>query len=318
MFYKGIPLMGVLEGGSRAVVVLNPPESKRLIGKAVASLPEVQHAFHTGRLIVCEGSTNAFVVEELLSVSFDKETYPCGVVSDGWLSAVPKEARTMPYLFRLGESLKGCESAGCQDGPYVDALLKPNWQLHAELIQEFEPDDVLVKGASAVDTSGDAGVLVAEGDGGSIGRDLPIVISRGSHLIVPVGLEKLVPSVRQAVASCGLERFAQAHGFSVGMLPLVNGKIVTEVQALSLLAGVSTVQLAAGGIGGSEGAVVLGFSGSREEVSHAFQIVQALKGEPALRPPEVIAEVAPEMRHVRYTQKAVTTRGQRDNYRTHQ
>jgi len=42
---------------------LTPSESKRLIGKGVAALPEVKNA---RRIIIIGGSTNGYVVEEIL------------------------------------------------------------------------------------------------------------------------------------------------------------------------------------------------------------------------------------------------------------
>ncbi|MFC2002033.1 hypothetical protein ACFLUZ_06005, partial [Chloroflexota bacterium] len=49
-----------------AIVVLNSSESKRLIAKAVAVLPEVKAALKKGTLIIGWGGTNAFVAEEIL------------------------------------------------------------------------------------------------------------------------------------------------------------------------------------------------------------------------------------------------------------
>ncbi len=46
---------------------------------------------------------------------------------------------------------------------------------------------------------------------------------------------------------------------------MVLGKVVTEIQALALLAGVRTTHVGSGGVAGSEGAVVLSIEG--EELS---------------------------------------------------
>jgi len=301
MFYGNVGLTEQAQGPEWAIVVLNPPQSKRLIAKAVAVLPEVRQALESGRIIISEGTTNAYVIEELFGVTLRKEIYACGTVCDGIMSAVPAELRVMPYLVRRGKPMD-CPQPGEQSSADAsqETHTHANWEQHAELIKEFEADDVLIKGATAVDQWGNAGVYVAEGDGGSIGRDLPVVLSRGSHLIVPVGLEKLVPSVSEAVKNCSILRFKHAFGFSPGVMPLVSAKVITEVQALRVLTGVTAIHVGSGGIGGSEGAVVLSLSGSGEVVDRAFELVKSMRSEPPIPKPTLIREIAPEMRFVRY------------------
>jgi hypothetical protein len=50
----------------QALFTLTPSESKRLIGKGMAKLPEIQKAKKKGYLLVGRGSTNAYILEELL------------------------------------------------------------------------------------------------------------------------------------------------------------------------------------------------------------------------------------------------------------
>lgn len=306
MFYGNIGLTEQVEAEAWAIVVLTPSESKRLIAKAVAVLPEVKKVFKSGRMIISEGTTNAYVIEELFGITLPREIYACGVIAGGGMSAVPTEVRTMPYLLKCGKPV--------DTRPPEEQRLKPetiaddadwvhpraNWEAHAELIKEFEADDVLIKGATAVDQWGNAGVFVAEGDSGSIGRDLPVVLARGSHLIVPVGLEKLVPSVAEASRNCGSLRFKHAFGFCPGLMPLTNGKVITEVQALKILTGITAIHVASGGIGGSEGAVVLSLGGKEDAVDQAFELVKSIKGEPPTPLPSLIPGIPPEMRFVRF------------------
>lgn len=301
MFYGDIGLTEQVEGEAWAIVVLTPSESKRLIAKAVAVLPEVKKALTIGRMIISEGTTNAYVIEELLGITSPRELYACGVIAGGGMSAIPTEVRTMPYLLRRGEPVD-CSQPGEQRsaGASQETHAHANWEQHAELIKEFEADDVLIKGATAVDQWGNAGVFVAEGDGGSIGRDLPVVLSRGSHLIVPAGLEKLVPSVAEAARNCSILRFKHSFGFCPGVMRLVNGKVITEVQALKILTGVTAIHVASGGIGGSEGAVVLSLGGKEEVVDQAFALVKSIKGEPPTPLPSLIPGIPPEMRFVRF------------------
>ena len=50
----------------RAVFSVTPWESKRLIGRAVQHLPEVQYALDQSQIIIAHGSTNVYVAEEVL------------------------------------------------------------------------------------------------------------------------------------------------------------------------------------------------------------------------------------------------------------
>ncbi|MFQ6057747.1 MAG: hypothetical protein ACE5MB_02550 [Anaerolineae bacterium] len=245
-----------------AIFALTPSESKRLIARAVAALPEVRRAMEQGRIIIANGTTNAFVAEELLGISVPKYRFAAGIIAEGLLAETRPEDRLPPYVLRNGQP--------------VDVPAK-------EMIREFEADDVFIKGGNAVDPQGNVGILMANERGGTIGMALGTVVARGAHLIAPVGLEKLVPSVPEAARKCGQLRQKYHLGSPVGLMPLVNARVITEVQALDILAGVQATHVASGGINGSEGAVVLVAEGSEEDVARAFRLVERIKGEPPVR-----------------------------------
>lgn len=242
----------------RALVVLTPAESKRLIAKGVAALPEVKHALANGRLIIGNGTTNAFVAEELLKLAVPKVDYAAGIVAQGKLAVTESKSRLLPFA--------------CVKGKQVETP----WQ---ELLREFEAGDVFIKGANAIDHEGIPGVLVASSEGGTVGAALGILSARGCRLIVPVGLEKLVPSVIEAAQHAGIGRVNLATGFPCALVPLPTAEVVTEIHALELLAEVEVWHVAAGGIAGSEGAVVLAIEGEQKEVEKAFALVESVKGE---------------------------------------
>jgi hypothetical protein len=240
------------------ILVLTPAESKRLIAKAVVAMPQVKSALKKGRVIIANGTTTAFVAEEILGRQVSKYRYAAGYIGKGKLAATPPELRMESYVL--------------VDGRPVDVPAK-------EIIQEFEADDVFIKSANAVDAEGHVGVLMANEKGGTMGMAQGPVIARGCHLIVPVGLEKLVPSVIEASRKGGILRLKYAMGLKVGLMPVVNATVVTEIQALRILAGVEATHVASGGIGGCEGAVALVVEGTDEAVRRAFEIVEGAKGE---------------------------------------
>ena len=72
-----------------ALVSLTPSESKWLIARAVAILPEVKRALAGGLVIIARGTTNAFVAEEIAGVSIvhKADEYSRGMIVHGELRA---------------------------------------------------------------------------------------------------------------------------------------------------------------------------------------------------------------------------------------
>jgi hypothetical protein len=246
---------------TRAVLVLTPPESKRIIAKAVARMPVVRGALQGGRLIVGHGTTNAYVAEELLGRSVGKWQYAAGIIAGGRLGVTDGGTRLPPIALKAGKEFEG------------------GW---TDLLREFEGGDVFIKGGNALDPDGNVGVLLGSDVGGTVGQMLGIVAARGAHLVVPIGLEKLVPDVIEAARHCGIAASSYADGLPVGMAVLSNAQVVSELEAFEMLCGVHAWHIASGGIGGSEGAVTLAVEGSEPDVREACQLAESVSGEPPL------------------------------------
>ncbi len=241
----------------RALVTLTPAESKELIARAVAGLPVVRAALEQGVIVVGVGTTNGRVAARLLGEEPDPSRFAAGIVHRGVLCVTPRSERLPNLVLRRGRR---------EEIPPLEALELP------------EEPKVLIKGANAVDPTGLAGVLAAARDGGTAGRLFHYFQVNGWPVVAPVGLEKLVPSVRQATEALGRDRLEVSWGARVGMIPLVGAQVVTEVQALELLAGVSAVPVASGGVGGTEGAVTLVLEGERARVERALEVLAQVKG----------------------------------------
>lgn len=249
----------------QAAVVLNPSESKRLIGKAVAGLPEIKNAYANGRLSISTSSTSSFILKELTGESIPTYKYCVGMVANGMLTTSCAEDREMPRYFVKGERVEEADAFAFLD--------------------TFEKGDAVVKGANAVDPQGNVGVLAANKQGGTIGALLSLLAVRGIPIIMAVGLEKSVASVIDAAAGWGQLTLARSMGLAVWLFPVTAGLVVTEIQALGLLAGVAVRHVASGGIAGSEGAVVLLLEGYEENIAKAWDIVEGVKGEPPITVP---------------------------------
>jgi len=245
----------------RGLLVFAPSESKRLVARAAAQMPEVQAALRGGRIIIGNGTTNAYVAEELLGASVPKWRYAAGVIADSKLAVTDGATRLPPYALKQGKPFQA------------------GW---VELLKEFGRGDVFIKGGNALDPEGNVGVLLASDVGGTVGQMFGIISARGAHLISPVGLEKLVPDVIEAARHCGIARTDLTDGIASGMAVLTGAQVVTEIEAFEVLCGVDAWHVASGGIAGSEGAVTIAVEGTPETVKAAADLAIALAKEPAV------------------------------------
>jgi hypothetical protein len=273
MFYE----VNIPEPGSKkiaALVTLNPPESRRLLAKAVVALPEVQNAWKNGMIIIARGITSAYISEELFGISVEpKAGQTVGMVVNGMTDANSGPPPCTWHVIRKGKVVENADS-------------------NVE-IRDFGPDDVFIKGANAIDREGNAGIMTSSLKGGTWGMFTPIVTSRGSQLIIAAGLEKMVPSVMEACNHSGIYHFKYSLGLPAKLVPAITGKLVTEIQALAVLAGVKAVHICSGGVGGSEGAVVLALEGDEPHVVKAFELVKSIKGEPPVTLPDTFRVGSP-------------------------
>ncbi len=122
--------------------------------------------------------------------------------------------------------------------------------------------------------------MLGSDTGGTTGESMGILMAKGSHIIIPVGLEKLVPSVTDIVGLFGNRLFDYATGDPVGVMPLVGGHVVHELEAFKILFAVEAYHVGGGGIDGAEGAINVIIEGSKTEVEAAFKLVGTIKGEP--------------------------------------
>jgi len=261
----------------KALFVFTPNESKRLIGKAVVSMEEVKTALKKTNVLVGHGSTDVYVLEEILG----KERL-CQLMN--------------PAAFLSGIVVRGtlCSTLGSEKPAIVllkKGMVTPPAPTMSEMLRDFGADSVIIKGASAVDPEGNAAVMVSHPEGGTIGWSIGSIWARGIRLITPVGLEKLVPSVRQSVSLCGQYTFDYVQGKTVGMIPLTGAKVVTEITALKILTGVEAYHVASGGVSGSEGSVTLVAEGSKEAMNKAITLAESIKGEPGINFRKGICEI---------------------------
>jgi hypothetical protein len=269
MFYPvEIPEPSANKKQAAALVVLSPAQSRRLVAKGAVASPLFQKAYKEGMIIIARGITNAYVCEELFSISIDnKANQTVGLVTKG----ATNSARTPPpcswHVINKGQVVENADS---------------NLE-----IAKFVKGDVVVKGANAIDHSGLTGTYASSLKCGTMGAMWPYVTPRGGEFIIPVSLEKMVPCVMTAAQHSGVYHFNKSMGLPAKIVPLPEGKAITEIQALAILCGVKAYQTGAGGVAGAEGSVHLAIEGDEDKVSQAFNLCLALKDEPPVGKPDV-------------------------------
>ena len=252
----------------KAEITLTPAESKRLIAKAVVEMDAVRRARKKGILIICRGSTNAYILEEIQGSKVEKGKYTAGYVGPEGLGVNPKIPTEVIFV----------------DGKVKDGALL------GDVVRELKTGDVVIKGANAIGPDGVPGILIGRRNpkttGGTLGTFQMTAMARGVEVIVPIGLEKYIPvSVLVGSKKLSSGQVDYATGMPCGLIPIL-GTVVTEVEALKTMADVEVTPIAAGGIGGAEGSITLLVEGSEAHVRKAISIIEGIKGEPPVQEPK--------------------------------
>jgi hypothetical protein len=263
-----------------AQVVLTPTESKKLIAKAIARLDIVQQAAKQGIVALHPSSSTYFIVEEITGRKPKTNYWVCGVVT-------PK-GMCVEMAMVLGPGLtpdKESTDPGDLQGTWVieNGQLQDKEKL-STLLYRMAPSDVYMKGVNALDREGNVGILF--GLEGSMGYIQAARRKMGFSIVYPAGLEKLIPlSVRDAAKEAKFTRYEYGMGMPVGLFPCPSGITINEVRAIEMLSNASAIPVAAGGLGGAEGAVTLILKGKADEVRKAIDFVEQSKGAclPSLR-----------------------------------
>ena len=259
----------------RAQITLTPNESKKLISKAVVKLDVVQKALKKGIVAIHPSSTTVFIIEELT-----------GKIPDGlWMCGMIVPRGTCLE----GEVLEGMRERRASTDPSIIAgdfrhlwvlkkgSLQRNRKLNA-VAREMDVDDVYIKAANAIDPERNAGILLASVAGGTVARFMGYAYGKGFNVIIPVGLEKLIPTqIREAVKEAGVKKMNYAMVIPVGLYPM-SGTTITEIEAFKILTGATATPIAAGGVGGAEGAITFVIRGDDKQVKTSIELIEGIRG----------------------------------------
>jgi len=249
-------------------VSLTPSESKRLIGKAVAEMPLVKERMKKGKIAISVGSTTGLTAGEILQTEIDVSNFISGLTINGRQCRAPRPKIGTIFI---------------EDGKRVDrSMIAPDDEFEdaKKYFAKLGKDDLYIKSANAVDMDGNAGFVIGHPEGGNVLLVSGPAAAKRVPVIVPVGLEKLVPSVITAARAVkGQDGYDYSFGRACGFHVISDGIIVTEIEAIDILCGAKAVHVASGGIGGSEGSVLLTVEGSKEQIEKLYKILKGVKGE---------------------------------------
>lgn len=250
-----------------AQVILTPAAGKRLIAKAMVAHPDIQSTLQSGIVVIVAGTTNGYVAEEILAMigqsnGFNRKRFYRGIV-------VPPAQSTSEKGKHPGES----------EFPGDVVIVHGKWlkgKTISDVVDELKQGDLILKGANAIDVLGKrAAVLIGHPEGGTVIIALRAVVGKRVRLIIPVGLEKRVFGNLDELVS----RMNAPESSGPRILPMP-GEVFTEIDAISLLSGVTCDLVASGGVDGAEGAIWLNLSGDREKLNHIMTIINSIVKEP--------------------------------------
>ncbi len=248
-------------------ISLTVAESKWLICKAIMEVDYFREALEKSKVLIHPSSTTYFLFREITG-SFP-DNWVCGVITPKG-ACISKDM--LKFLDFSGKRISKFPFWYFERGELVEGLSLD------EIIDRLDEDSVYVKTGNALDTEGNVGVLVGAPDGkGTVGRIYEMSKVKKFKILIPIGLEKLIPSVTSASKVANPEKIRYSFGMPLRLFP-IRGHVVTEVEAVELLSGCKAHVIASGGLKGAEGGVTLIVEGEDEGLKKLKRIVLSIKG----------------------------------------
>jgi hypothetical protein len=255
----------------RIQFVLTPTESKKLISKGVIAMESFKQALKSGTVVIHPSSTTVFMLEELGIALEPSAMWICGLTVPRGLCA------SAEILLEVAEAKKFDPQKYSHQ--WIIRKGKPvNKAKLGKILPELKKGDIYVKSPNALDPQGRAGILFTAQGAGTIGKVMKAQKKQNFEIILPTGLEKLVATPMKTICSESPKKAMNfCTGTPCGVVP-IEGTIVTEVHAVKTLSGAQAIPIAAGGVGGAEGATIMVVKGEREQVTNAAEYLASVKG----------------------------------------
>ena len=261
----------------RAQLMFTPTESKKLIAQAVCNMDEVKQALKEGIVALHPSSSTYFIAEEILGHRPPTHVWVCGAV----IPKAPCGDMLSGILSAMREEKGGPDWDHTQEFSFTWVFKRGKLQASQplrEVLEEMGPGDFYMKGVNAIDPNGNVATMIGDEVGGTIARAMAAAKRKDFQILFPTGLEKLIPTpVEQASEEGQPKSFSYSMGPGCYILP-GQGKVVTEIDAIRILSGATAIPVAAGGLSGAEGSIILVVKGEQEEVDRAVAWAEKAKG----------------------------------------
>ncbi|BDF79460.1 hypothetical protein [Pyramidobacter piscolens] len=229
-------------------ISLTVEAGKRLIAKAILTLPAVRNALAEGQLLLKGGTTVSLISEAVCGVPLKI----CGRIDRRGAGSCAEDC-SAPHSLLLHRGVPAP----------LDAELWSSGKLR------FSPGDVCVIGANLVDRHGRAAMLAGSPFGGTL-HFFTALPAEGVEMIVAAGLEKYAPcSLDDAMAAASRAAPDLSMGMAAGLIP-IPGHVINEAEACKILGAAEVQIVARGGIQGSEGGCTLLASFDEHSQGEAF------------------------------------------------
>lgn len=240
----------------RLQVTLTVEEGKEIIALGLLKHPTFVTAKEKGKILFKGGTTVSKLTEKLIEVPL----------------------RISGRITQRGT----VSSKDIVEGPHSIIYSKGNWENIddniVEMVKRFSEKDLIVCGANAIDCRGNAAIMAGSPGGGNVGSSLSSWYTEGAKIIIPVGIEKMIPGdLNEIINKAGRRGKFVSWGMSVGLMPL-KGELFTEVEAIKQLANVDCFAIGAGGLGNAQGSVTLEiWSPDNKEFDKIVKILKEVK-----------------------------------------
>lgn len=237
-------------------VTLTVEEGKEIIALGILNHPTVIDSMKNGKILFKGGTTVSKITEKFLGVSL---RISGRITSRGTVSSK--------------NIIEGAHSIIYNKGQW--------WNVDETIVEEtskFTENDIIICGANAFDNNGNAAIMAGSPGGGKVGQSLSSWYTEGAKVIIPVGIEKIIPGdLNEIIKRTSRSGKSLSWGMAVGLMP-IKGELFTEIEAIKRLADVECFPIGAGGLGEAQGSSTLEIiASSNEEYEKIIKILKETK-----------------------------------------
>ena len=253
------------------LIVLTSTEAKKFIAKSlVRKNGAMKKALKEGIVLLHPSTSTVFIYEELVGkipegLCFVGAIAPKATCISREFEEVAAQRKegfdqrdaTFSWAFKKGEFIKGVPLGEC--------------------LNEMGPGDLYVKGVNTIDPNGNAGVLTANPDGGTITRAMSYARQKRFGILLIATSNKLInTSIEEASKATGRDKLDGAMGIPTSLFK-VDGSLVTEKEAFQWH-GIKATSISGGGLCEAEGAFVYVLEGNEGAIKACLELIGECKG----------------------------------------